>query len=143
MPRYFAVLAALIAGAGFAAAQSHPIKIKSVKIGFPHGPNPTQRDDDGTGSYVCKANVWAPVYLELEILREFNRQAIIVLEASDPDDLGTAVTVPLQNLSDVRPGTTLSAAEQAYVPCVRIGGASSPSRSAIPPTAGNSPSRSA
>ena len=125
MPRFLAApaaLVALLAVAGLAAAQSHPLKIKSVKIGFPHGPNPIQRDDDGTGAYVCKANVWAPVYLELEVLREFKRDAVIVLEASDPDDLGTTVTVPLQNLSDVRPGTTLSAAELAYVPCVRIGG---------------------
>ncbi len=122
MPRFLAVLAALLAAAGVAGAQSHPLKIKSVKIGFPNGPNPTQRDDDGTGAYVCKANVWAPVYLEIEVLRDFNREAVIVLESSDPDDLGTTVTVPLQNLSDVRPGTTLSAAELAYLPCVRIGG---------------------
>ncbi len=107
---------------GLALAQSYSIKIKSVKIGFPHGPRPTQRDDDGSGSYVCKANFWSPVYLDLEILREVDRQAVIVLESSDPDDLGTSVTIPLQNLRDVRPGTTLSAAELAYLPCIRIGG---------------------
>lgn len=122
MPRFLAVLAALLAAAGVADAQSYPLKIESAKIGFPHGPNPIQRDDDGTGSYVCKANVWAPVYLQIKVEREINRDAVLVLEASDPDDLGTSVTVPLQNLSDVRPGTTLSAAELAYIPCVRIGG---------------------
>lgn len=120
--RCFAVITALTLAAASAAAQSHPIKIKSVKTGFPHGPNVTQRDDDGSGSYICKTNFWTPVYLELEILRSVDRPAAVVLEASDPDDLGTSVTVPLQNLSDVRPGTTLSAAELAYLPCVRLGG---------------------
>jgi hypothetical protein len=120
--RCVAALAVLVLAGGLAAAQSHPIEIKSVKTGFPHGPTPTQRDDDGGGSYVCKTNFWTPIYLELKILRTVDRPAAIVLESSDPDDLGTGVTVPLQNLSDVRPGTVLSAAELAYVPCVRLGG---------------------
>jgi hypothetical protein len=119
--RCLAVFAVLALAAGAAAAQSHPISIESVKTGFPHGPNPSQRDDQG-GAYVCKSNFWTPVYLELKIHRPVDRPAAIVLESNDPDDLGTSVTVPLQNLSDVRPGTVLSAAELAYVPCVRLGG---------------------
>lgn len=120
--RILATLLAVLGLAGIAAAQSQPLKIKSVKTGFPHGPNPTQRDDDNTGSYLCKTNFWTPVYLEIEVLREVKREAVIVLEANDPDDLGTSVTVPLPNLSDVRPGTVLSAAELPYIPCVRISG---------------------
>ncbi len=119
---YLAVFAALALVAGPAAAQSHPITINSVKTGFPNGPNPTQRDDDNSGAYVCKSNFWTPVYLELEIHRPVDRPAVIVLESSDPDDLGTSLTIPLQNLSDARPGTVLSAAELAYVPCVRLSG---------------------
>ncbi|WP_149109734.1 hypothetical protein [Limnoglobus roseus] len=122
MPRFALALAAALTLLGSAAGQSYPIKIKSVKIGFPHGPNPTQRDDDQTGSYVCKANTWAPVYVELQVERKEKRDLAIVLETTDPDDLGTSVAVPLQNLSDVEPGTILSAAELAFLPCVRIGG---------------------
>ena len=43
--RFVAALAALVLAGGVAAAQSYPLKIKSVKTGFPHGPNPTNRDE--------------------------------------------------------------------------------------------------
>jgi hypothetical protein len=120
-PRFASALAAVLACVGAAAAQ-YPLKIESVKVGFPAGPGAAMRDDDQSAAFVCKANLWAPVYVELKVNGETKRQANLVLETTDPDDLGTAISVPLQNLSDVSRGTTLTAAELPYIPYVRLAG---------------------
>lgn len=123
-PRFGLALVVALLSLGAAAGQSYPLKIKTARVGFPPAGYVAgnYRDDDGAASHIVKTNTWAPVYLELEVLREVKGEASIVLEASDPDDLGTAIAVPLQNLSDVRPGTLLRAEELAYVPCVRLAG---------------------
>lgn len=121
-PRFGLALVAALLSVGAAAGQAYPLKIRSARVGFPPAGATNFRDDDGQASHVAKANTWAPVYLELEVLRDVKGEASVVLETTDPDDLGTAVAVPLQNLTDVRPGTVLRAEELAYVPYVRMAG---------------------
>lgn len=113
-------LFAVLASAGPAAAQS--VKILDAKIGLPPGRFVAERDDNNNPAHVAKNNTWAPVYVELQLLKEERRNAAIVVEANDADDLGVSFAVPLQNLSDLPPGTRVQPTELRFLPYVRPGG---------------------
>ncbi len=97
------------------------IKIEDVKLGLPPGRNVGERDA-GRAAPIVKRNVWAPVYLELELKKEIRGGIRLRVDATDADNLKTTCTYPLlKNLSDQLPGARLKAAEFAYVPYVRSG----------------------
>src|SRR5262249_48623257 len=74
------------------------------------------------GAHIAKRNTWAPIYLRLEMLREYKGGAQLKIEAADADDLKTTLFIPiLKNLSDRNPGEKIESTEFAFVPYVRSG----------------------
>lgn len=111
-----AVLLVLLAPIG---ATAQPIEIKSARIGLPSGRFSGDATSSGQSSYIAKNNAWAPVYVTFEIVREVKREAAIVIETTDSDDLKTYTSVPLQNLTAEQPGTRIQPTELRFIPYVR------------------------
>ncbi len=108
---------------GSVSAQFQPVKILSLKIGLPAGRFTAERDErTGEGLGLVKNNTWAPVYAQLEIQREERRPCALVIESTDPDDLGNAYAVPLQNLAELTPGSRIEPTELRALPYVRPSG---------------------
>jgi hypothetical protein len=108
--------------AGPAAAQRPRVKIEEARVGLPPGRFVGERDASQRGAHVAKRNVWAPVYVKLEVLREYEGGIQLKVEAADADDLRTALYVPLvKTLADRRPGEKIDSTEFGYVPYVRCG----------------------
>ena len=123
--RFVIALVALVFLSYPVVAQSYTIKVTAAKVGLPAGRFTSESDDaTGQGSYIAKSNMWTPVYVQLEVMREEKRSLAIVVETSDPDDLGAAYAVPLQNLSDRLPGTKIEPTELSYLPYIRTNGRS-------------------
>ena len=123
--RFVLVLVTLVFLSYPVVAQSYTIKVTAAKVGLPAGRFTSESDDaTGQGSYIAKSNMWTPVYVQLEVIREEKRALAIVVETSDPDDLGAAYAVPLQNLSDRLPGTKIEPSELSYLPYIRTNGRS-------------------
>jgi hypothetical protein len=118
--RGLALLAVLLAAAP-AAAQPR-VEITDVRVGLPPGRFVTQRDDQGGPAHVVKAGVWAPVYVQLKLLKEENRPAALVVESTDADNLGVSFAVPLQSLDGMPPGSRIEPFELRYLPYVRPSG---------------------
>ncbi len=112
---------ALCVFASLAQAQ-FPIKIQDAKVGLPASRIVSRTDNDGKRAYVVKNNSWAPVYVSLEIVKEVKKDAAIVVETTDTEDLSSSIAVPLQNLTAELPGTRLSPAELRFIPYVRPAG---------------------
>src|SRR6516162_7417156 len=116
------VICALLLCAGPAAAQRPRVKIEEARVGLPPGRFVGERDASQRGAHVAKRNVWAPVYVKLEVLREYEGGIQLKVEAADADDLRTALYVPLvKTLADRRPGEKIDSTEFGYVPYVRCG----------------------
>jgi hypothetical protein len=99
-----------------------PVVIRDARIGLPPGRFVSSRDDKGRAANVAKDNVWAPIYLSLEIAREAKSDAAVLVESSDSDKLGNRLVFPLQNLSGEQPGTRLEAVDLRAIPYVRTAG---------------------
>jgi hypothetical protein len=108
--------------AGPAVAQQAPVKILRANIGLPPGRFVGERDDNGQAAHVVKNNTWAPVYVDLEIVKETKRKAAIVVETKETDDLIYTVTAPLPDLSSLQPGTVLRSVELPRMPYLRPNG---------------------
>ena len=80
---------ALLLSAGSVTAQRPRIKIGEARVGLPPGRFVAERDASQRGAYVAKRNTWAPIYLQLEMLREHKGGAQLRIEAADADDLRT------------------------------------------------------
>lgn len=97
------------------------IRIDNAQIGLPPGRNVGERDS-GRASPVVKRNVWAPIYLELELKKEIRGGIRLRVDATDADNLKTTCSYPLlKNISDQQPGARLKAVEFGYIPYVRAG----------------------
>ena len=92
--RTYLAAAALLLVVVPAAAADFPVTISSARVGLPPGNTPN-RDESGQAAYVTKFACWAPVYVELEIGSPINDSAELVIEAADPDEITTALVVPL------------------------------------------------
>lgn len=115
------VVVAFGASPAFAQLGGERIKIDDVKIGLLPGRNVGERDA-GRASPIVKRNVWAPIYLELEVKKEIQGGIKLRVDATDADNLKTVCYYPLlKNLSDQLPGARLKASEFAYIPYVRSG----------------------
>jgi hypothetical protein len=108
----------LLAAAGPVAAQKAKVRITSARVGLPPGGRATDRDDDLRASHICKFAVWAPVYVTLEVLDDVKGPAELIVETPDADGVSTTLVTPLA-LTDIRPGTTLSARELGVFPYLR------------------------
>ncbi len=115
--------AAVLLCAGPAAAQRPRVKIEDARVGLPPGRFVGERDASQRGAHIAKRNTWAPVYVRLEMLREYTEGgAQLRVEAADADDLRTVLYVPLvRSLADRRPGEKIESTEFGYVPYVRCG----------------------
>ncbi|MBX9582204.1 MAG: hypothetical protein K2X87_18010 [Gemmataceae bacterium] len=86
----FAVVVALLAVAGPAAAADRPVRITSARVGFPKvGPDGVVNPADS----VCKFGQWAPVYADLELVGEVTGPAELVVETPDADGVITSMAV--------------------------------------------------
>lgn len=124
MPTRSALLAAALAlvTAAPAAAQRDPVKIDDVKIGLPPGRFVGERDSNSRAANVVKRNTWAPVYVRLEMKKEYEGGALLRIDSADSDDLKTTMVVPLaKTLSGWTPGAKIEPYELGYVPYVRSG----------------------
>ena len=115
-----AIVVALLASP--LALAEFPIKITKANVGLPPGGGTGNRDDSGRESYIAKDNTWAPVYVWLEIVKEVRKDAAIVIETTDTDDLTTRTFVPIQNLTSEEPGTRKQPSELRFIPYVRPSG---------------------
>ncbi|MGL4419116.1 MAG: hypothetical protein ACRCZF_00495, partial [Gemmataceae bacterium] len=111
----------LLALAAVAPAQEL-IRIKSARVGLPPGRFVSDRDDNGEAAYLCKNNTWAPIYVQLEVVREVKKPAVLVIEGKDSDDLSFSMVVPLPDFTNVLPGTRIDPVELPYMPYVRPSG---------------------
>jgi hypothetical protein len=69
-----------------------------------------------------KRSQWAPVYLQVKLLRPVVKPLKLRIEAYDSDDVRTTLEVPLaKTLTGVLPGTILTHKDFAYLPYVRAG----------------------
>ncbi|MFO0847628.1 MAG: hypothetical protein U0871_03570 [Gemmataceae bacterium] len=108
--------------AGPAAAQRPKVKIEDARVGLPGGGIGGERDVTGKPLYLVKRNTWAPIYLTLELLGEYDGGVMLQVEAADADDLKTTLVVPLlPTLKGVPPGTKIASNEFGYLPYTRIG----------------------
>jgi hypothetical protein len=95
--RFQFIIAALLLLAGPAVAAEPPVRITAVRVGFP-------------GTDVAKFACWAPVYVDLESAGTVSEPAELLIESADPDEITTALAVPLnlggstRALGYVRPG---------------------------------------
>jgi hypothetical protein len=124
MPARTPLLVALVAllSAGPAAAQKPKIKIEEARIGLPPGKFAGDRSGGGRSIPILKKNVWAPIYLKLEMLAEYDGAAQLKIEADDADELRTALYVPLATTFAGRlPGSKVEPTEFGSVPYVRVG----------------------
>lgn len=124
MPTRNALLAAALAlvTAAPAAAQRDPVKIDDVRIGLPPGRFVGEKDSNQRGAPVVKRNTWAPVYVRLEVRKEYEGGALLKIDAKDADELNTTMVVPLtKSLAGWTPGAKIEPYELGYVPYVRSG----------------------
>lgn len=119
---HFGVFALIAIFGSIHPLRAQSIQITDVKVGLPPGRFITQQDDNGNPAHVLKSGVWAPVYVQLQMLKEEKRPAAIVVEASDADNLTVSLAVPLQNLSDLQPGTRIEPTELRFLPYARPSG---------------------
>ncbi|MCI0703237.1 MAG: hypothetical protein L0241_19330 [Planctomycetia bacterium] len=92
------------------------VKITGVRVGFPPG-------TDSQAPHVSKFATWAPVFVDLEITGDITEPAEILIEAPDPDDFTTTLSVPAQ-LTSAKPGTTLAGGEYGPLGYLRPSGGS-------------------
>src|SRR5436190_24162555 len=122
MRRPLFALLAVAALAGPADAQRPKVKIDDAKVGLPAGGGSTSdRDLSGRAAPLAKRNTWAPVYVRLEMLSEYQSGAMLKVETTDGDDLKTELLVPLlPTLADRKPGEKIEPAELPYLPYARV-----------------------
>jgi hypothetical protein len=123
MTRPLFALAAAALLAGPAAAQRPKVKIDDARVGLPAGGgSAADRDLQGRASPVAKRNAWAPVYVRLELLGEYEGGVNLKVETADADDLRTSLIVPLlPTLKGRNPGEKIEPAELPYLPYARLG----------------------
>ncbi len=113
-----AVFALLLVAASSLAADA--VKITGVSVGLPTSGRPVDRTDSG----VAKFGAWAPVYVSLEILTAISEPAELVIEAPDPDEVNTTLTLAL-DLSGIAPGCRIALQERGVMGYVRPAGSAS------------------
>src|SRR5947209_3065663 len=119
-PRTWLTVAALLLLAAPASAAEPPVKITAARVGLPPGGKATERDENGQGVHIAKFACWAPVYVDLDVAVTITEQAELTIEAADPDEIATTLTVPL-NLAGAPVGK-LSAVEVGCIGYVRPAG---------------------
>jgi hypothetical protein len=122
-PRLLALLTVILATAAPALAQrGDEVIIEEARIGLPPGRFVERDSGSSRAAHIVKRNTWAPIYLRLEMKREYQGGAQVRIESSDADELRTTLVVPLiRNLSDRLPGSKIEAVELGAVPYVRSG----------------------
>jgi hypothetical protein len=111
----------LIVLAGPIAAKDFPVKITAARVGLPIAGKTPDKDEGWQSSNITKFAAWAPIYLDLELSSAVSEPAEIVIESSDPDEIGTTLTVPL-NLTGAKVGTRLAAADLGAIGYIRPAG---------------------
>jgi hypothetical protein len=93
------------------------VKLTEVAVGFPSASAGGARDR----ADVSRFGAWAPVYATLEVLGDVSEPAELVIEAPDPDEVGTTLAVPI-DLAGLAPGTTVFAPDRGALGYVRPAG---------------------
>jgi hypothetical protein len=103
------------------AAADYPVKITGVRIGLPVAGKPNDREDPAVNPNVAKFATWSPVYIDLELHGTVGEAAEITIDSTDPDEIDTTLTVPL-NLVGLDAGSRIAAVERGTVGYVRPAG---------------------
>ncbi|OWK47026.1 hypothetical protein FRUB_00725 [Fimbriiglobus ruber] len=117
------VVAFMTTTASAYAQRKHEVRIADARVGLPAGRFSSETDADTQKAVnVIKRDTWAPVYVRLEMLREYPGGVALKVETTDADGLNTSATFPLAStLSGQLPGARLEPSELGAVPYVRSG----------------------
>ena len=120
-PLAFAAFLSLADSTAF--AQKPKIKIEKASLGLPPGRFAVEKDSTTQQSlHIVKRNVWAPIYVQLKMLGEYDGKAKLKIESADADELRTTMVIPLNTtFGDRLPGTMVEPTELGIVPNVRSG----------------------
>ncbi len=113
-----ATLAAFVVMTGPIAAKDYPIKVTAARIGFPSGIKAGDKEEPSQATQVAKFATWAPVYVDLELNTSVKEPAELVIEAADPDEINTTLSIPLR-LAGVGTGTRIAAADIGCIGFIR------------------------
>ena len=81
------------------------VRILDVRVGFASSESST----------ICKHSAWAPMHVELELMREVGDGLGLVVESPDADGIGTTLKVPL-NITGLRAGARLQTGTVSPMP---------------------------
>jgi hypothetical protein len=111
-------LAVLVLGllypAAVGAQTRERVKVSSVRLGLPTGPF----KGDGSRTTVFKPGQWAPVYVDLECVRDTEEGLQLVVETRDADD---AITEGVVELGPMNKGDKLAGNEMGRLPYLKPG----------------------
>jgi hypothetical protein len=100
---------------GLAAGQTRErVKVTNIRLGLPVGPYSSEASRRG----VFKAGQWAPVYFDLECVRDVDERFVIVVETKDADELSTEGSI---EIGSMRKDDRLTAAELGRLPYLKPG----------------------
>ncbi|HJZ92411.1 MAG TPA: hypothetical protein VKE40_16160 [Gemmataceae bacterium] len=100
---------------GFAAGQTRErVKVTNIRLGLPVGPYSSELSRRG----MFKVGQWAPVYLDLECVRDVDERLVIVVETKDADELSTEGSI---EIGSMRKDDRLTAAELGRVAYLKPG----------------------
>jgi hypothetical protein len=106
-PSRFALVACVVAAVAAPAAAQFglrpKVRIENPRVGFrPAGGN--ERGDGFIPQFVNKSGAWAPVWFNLEVLRETADAMRLEVTASDGDNFRTVTSVPILRKVDTKAG---------------------------------------
>jgi hypothetical protein len=98
------IVATLLVFAADASAQRERVKVTNVKLGFTGG--------------VYKAGQWAPVYVDLECVRDTEEKLLLIVETKDADD---SITEGSVEIAPMLKGDRLTSSELGRIPYLKPG----------------------
>jgi hypothetical protein len=110
-----ALVAATVFSPAAARAQTRErVKITNIRLGLPKGPY----GGDNSRQSVFKSGQWAPIYVDLECVRDTEEELQLVVETKDADDAITEGTVSLGSMNK---GDKLGGNELGRLPYLKPG----------------------
>src|SRR5262245_24499372 len=93
------------------------VKVTNVRVGLPLGPYTNSSSGDRRGLY--KAGQWAPVYVDLECVRDTNERLLVIVETKDADDADTEGSIEIGPMAE---HDRLTGTELGRLPYLKPGG---------------------
>jgi hypothetical protein len=118
MPRGLSLISiavGLLLAADAAGQTRERVKVSNIRMGFPYGGN------SGMRGGIFKAGQWAPVYVDLECIRDFDpaENIYVIVETTDGDGVITEGQVEVAGLK--KKGDVLRSVELGRVPYLKPG----------------------